>query len=449
MNSTDYGDTIRNLQLGGGFATLESRLPLGGSLQARRMANGEVSLYWRYTQGSTSPREPIGLFDPKAPPKKLEPTARGYGIAAALRRCEQLAKLQAEWADRGGLKAMEAASKAAVVATKAAETAKASRTLAALLETYIAHLKAQGRRSWRDAQSIFETHVSKAWPDVSSMPAADVTPDHVTDMRRRLIEAKKGRTANKLRSYIRAAYQCGIDARVDADIPVAFKAFNIVNNPAASTKRSKQFDRADKNPVNAAELKAYWRKLKDVTGPIGATLRLHVLTGGQRIEQFVRLQWPNVTDDSITIHDLKGRPGIGARPHILPLLDEAAKDLKAIKQAGLSTEGPFVFTTTDGKKPINATTLAGWARDAVGDDIEGFQLKRVRSGIETLLASRDVSRDHRGQLQSHGQHGVQQRHYDGHDYLPQKRAALELLLAELESKEGTNVTPIRRSATVA
>jgi hypothetical protein len=40
-----------------------------------------------------------------------------------------------------------------------------------------------------------------------------------------------------------------------------------------------------------------------------------------------------------------------------------------------------------------------------------------------------VSREIRGQLQSHGLTGVQARHYDGHDYMPEKLQALELLFA--------------------
>jgi hypothetical protein len=70
----------------------------------------------------------------------------------------------------------------------------------------------------------------------------------------------------------------------------------------------------------------------------------------------------------------------------------------------------------------------------VSDTIDGFQLKRIRSGVETLLASSGVSREIRGHLQSHGLSGVQARHYDGHDYMPEKRSALEILARELHTK---------------
>jgi hypothetical protein len=55
-------------------------------------------------------------------------------------------------------------------------------------------------------------------------------------------------------------------------------------------------------------------------------------------------------------------------------------------------------------------------------------LKRIRSGIETLLAAAGVPRDVRGHLQSHGLTGVQARHYDGHDYMSEKRQALGIVV---------------------
>jgi hypothetical protein len=53
----------------------------------------------------------------------------------------------------------------------------------------------------------------------------------------------------------------------------------------------------------------------------------------------------------------------------------------------------------------------------------------------------------RAQLQSHGLGGVQQRHYDRHEYALEKRAALEKWarhLAALKSGKQANVVPLSR-----
>jgi integrase len=411
---------------GSAFVTLHSRLDRGGALQARKLANGVVQLYWRYSYAGKTSREPIGVYDPTAPPKKLQPTVRGYGIVAALEKCRALAEVHVERANTGGLQEAKAETRKAFLAKKAEETEKSTRTLEKLLDTYVEYLRAQGRRSHVDAQGIFQKHVTEAWPAVAKAPAVDLTPDQVLDMLRRLIENGKGRTANKLRSYLRAAYQCALDVRTLAAIPVAFKTFAVTFNPAAQTRRSPQFDRADKRPLPLEEMRVYWKLIADRPGIEAAALRLHLLTGGQRIEQFIRLKWADVGDDAMTLFDGKGRPSQGARPHQVPLVSRAANDLKRIAR-----EGEFVFSTTKGEKPINARTLTGWAHGVVGSDVEGFQLKRIRSGVETLLAREGISRDVRGHLQSHGLTGVQARHYDGHDYIPEKRHALVLLLALL------------------
>jgi hypothetical protein len=141
-------------------------------------------------------------------------------------------------------------------------------------------LKAQERRSHVDAKQIFNRHITEPWPSIAEAPAVDRKPDQVLDMLRRLIEAGKGRTANKLRSYLRAAYQCALDVRTTASIPVVFKAFALAFNPAAQTRRSPQFDRADKRPFSLTELRGYWELIADRPGPEAVALRLLVLTGG-------------------------------------------------------------------------------------------------------------------------------------------------------------------------
>jgi hypothetical protein len=104
-----------------------------------------------------------------------------------------------------------------------------------------------------------------------------------------------------------------------------------------------------------------------------------------------------------------------------------------------------------GSRPVEAATVTGWAREAAGASIDGFQLKRVRSGVETLLAASGISREVRGHLQSHGLTGVQIRHYDGHDYMAEKQQALETLVAAIEppkrrASKQPNVKPLRSRA---
>jgi integrase len=313
-------------------------------------------------------------------------------------------------------------------------------TLKNLLTHYCDHLEALKRRSHKDARSIFALHVNEAWPKVAALPANQVTYEHVADMMRRLLEAGKGRTSNKLRSYLRAAYQVAKASRSKASISVAFKAFNIINNPAADTEPDESQNKADKKPLSAADMRAYWKAIKSLPGFKGAVLRLHLLTGAQRIEQLVNLKTADVTENTILLYDGKGRPGKSARPHLIPLIPLAAAALVECKPQGV-----YALSTDGGTTHLSASTFSDWASAAV-TDIPDFAAKRIRSGVETVLASLKVSKDDRGRLQSHGISGVQARHYDGHEYTDEKRAALEMLFKFLEATDSSNVIPIRGAA---
>lgn len=449
MDKKTPGEIIKEL-VSGKFARLCKITP-SGSLEARKLTAGTM-LYWRVTICGKTERFPVGLYDSSAAPKSLMPTEKGFSIQAATRAAEALALAHHANLDGGGHRglieaAAEAERKAAedeAVAVRMAEAAKleaAKFTLKNMLNHYCDHLETLGRRSHKDARSIFKIHVYDAWPKIAKLPANQVTGEQVADMMRRVLESGKGRTANKLRSYVRAAYQVALAAKSKASIPLHFKDYRVASNPGADTVPDESQNNPDKNPLSADDLRTYWQTIKPIPGFVGAVLRLHLLTGGQRIEQLVNLTTSNATATAITLYDGKGRPGKAPRPHTVPLIPLAAAALLDCKPQGvyaLSTDEDGTrkdgTTTKRGETHLSATTLSNWAVDAAAN-IPGFATKRIRSGVETLLASARISTEIRGRLQSHGITGVQARHYDGHDYMDEKRHALETLFHLLESEE--------------
>jgi integrase len=432
---TTQGQRIKDL-VPGKFLRLSKVLP-SGSLEARKLANGAVVLYWRSTINGKTHRTAIGHYDPGAPPKKTTPTAAGYSIAAATSAAQELANKHELHKPDGGLPALKAAEKA--TKKRAAETRQAQeqQTLQNLLLDYCGYLEGLGRSAHADARSIFKNHVIDAWPDIAALPANEVSTEQVTDIMRRLSEQGKGRTSNKLRSYVRAAYQVAKASRSKATVPLKFKHYNVTNNPAADTAPDESANKPDKRPLSVGEMRSYWKVIKGMDGFEGAVLRLHLLTGGQRIKQLVALKTRDVTGDTIRLFDGKGRPGKPPRPHTIPLIQAAAQALAECKP-----EGEHALSTNGGKTPLGATTLSGWAAEAA-EHIPDFQAKRLRSGVETLLAGAGVSKDTRGRLQSHGVGGVQAAHYDAYEYLNEKRQALETLFRLLTAPKAANVVPLK------
>ena len=433
---TTLGQVITDMKRGV-FVTLQKVMPMG-SLQARKQTSGAVTLYWRYSIGTKSERVAIGLYDSSAPPKSLKPTPKGFSIAAAVQKAQELASEHHQHREAGGRPALVAAKRAAQDAEHLAKEQAAKFTLSNLLDDYCDHLQAMERDAHRNARSIFKVHVKEPWPAIAAKPAKDVTSDEFADMMRRVFEAGKGRTANKLRSYARAAYQAAKAAKTNATIPLKFKGYGITVNPVAETAADETANKPAKHPLTAQEMRAYWGAIRDLPGFKGAVLRLHVLTGAQRIEQLARLRTADIRADEIIIFDGKGRPGRPPRAHALPLTKAAARALQECEASG-----EFALSTDKGKTHIAGTTLSGWAVEAAAGKIEAFQAKRLRSGVETLLASAGISREVRGRLQSHGIAGVQARHYDGHDYMAEKRQALEALQRLLDQKGSAKVVPIR------
>ena len=125
---------------------------------------------------------------------------------------------------------------------------------------------------------------------------------------------------------------------------------------------------------------------------------------------------------------------------MIPLIPAAIKALSDIQGAAqrytVSAEQvglPRIFAISNdgGVSHVSASSFSKWAK-AAGSDINGFKAKRIRSGVETILASLKISSDTRGHLLSHGVTGVQAASYDGHDYMDVKREALERLSGFLE-----------------
>ncbi len=138
-----------------------------------------------------------------------------------------------------------------------------------------------------------------------------------------------------------------------------FKNYGVQHNPAAETVPIKLVP--DKNPLMPVHLRQYWQAIEPLQGVKGAVLRLHLLTGGQRIEQLRQLSRSNVGEGSITLLDAKGRTGRGARLHPIPLMPAAREALHTLLALN---PGEFPLSVDGGKSPLSAKAIADWAKDA-------------------------------------------------------------------------------------
>ncbi len=136
-------------------------------------------------------------------------------------------------------------------------------------------------------------------------------------------------------------------------------------------------------------------------------------------------------------HGMKGKSG-KARPHLVPITPKIEALLSELPQyAG----GPFIFSTTGGRKPIANFSKAKNALDAAmkaelekeGHAFEEFNIHDVRRSCRTRFSDSrlKIGPEIRERLLAHTPPKIQQI-YDLHEFEDEKRAALESWHAALE-----------------
>lgn len=430
------------------YLTDEAKARGVGRLRARARSTGQCLFYFRYVDPSGKQDSiAIGVYDIDG--------SRGLTLRKARDKAGQLSRMYQD--GRRDLRAyvehLEAGARAeresAARARAEAELHSKAGTLQALLEGYVAHLERQGKTSANDARNLFRLNVFKAWPHLAAMPARETTSEDVSTILARLIDAGKGRTAAKLRSYMRAAFAAALDASNDPTVHPALHKFHLSGNPAAavSAKRLSQFTVARERTLNASELLGFMQALDALPDGLNrAVLWLCLLLGGQRPAQLLRLRPGGVDLDeqTITIYDIKGARS-KPRAHRLPLTSRATEIVERWLDKALEVDeddedskvSEYVFSNTR-KVPLRLETISAIVTEISKAMVKkktarsAFQMRDIRRTCETMLAALGVSKDIRAQIQSHGLSGIQDRHYDRHEYMDEKRLAFEKWDARLK-----------------
>lgn len=300
----------------------------------------------------------------------------------------------------------------AVAEKKAEENAAANLTLEKLFDAYCQLLEAAGKKdSARIARSLFKNHIPE---DLKKSPADRVSDEQFADALRKVFNAGKQRSTGALRTYLHAAYNTALKARLDTKIPSRFKEFQISTNPLAAIPTVS--GNAGTRVITDDELRIFINSL-DARESDHAIL-LNLLAGGQRMAQLLRATVADWQEDTQTLRlfDTKGRRK-APRTHLLPVGPLATQIIRSrIELAGEDKRLFHLDPLTPGKRIKKICITQGISPP--------FDLRDLRRTVETKLASLKVSKDLRAQLLSHGIGGVQDKHYDMHTYSDEKNAAL-------------------------
>jgi len=419
-----------------------------GTLICRVEPSGIKRLFYRYRTGGTDRMIQLGRYDSRG-------EAHGLTLADAAEKARAYSNRLKATPDLKESLELERRQQQAERRQQLREHREADEnTLQRLLDVYTGHLERQGRGAARDVRTLFRLHVVEAHPDLAGTPAAAVEARDIAKMVRGLIDAGKARTAGKLRSYLTAAFALALKAETDPTAPAEALGFKLAANPAAATVAHSGVQ-ARNRTLTIDELRRYMEQAATLPEVQADALALLLLLGGQRPAQLVRAKVSDVDLDARTLRlfDPKGKRKT-PRPHDLPLSDAALKIVKRRREASAKLYCEWLFST-DGKTSMRLETLSECVKNLSDANLNpkskadlrskrrkhGYQLRDIRRTCETMLAGLGISRDTRAQLLSHGLSGVQQQHYDRHDYGDEKRATLAAWEARLQSIRSGETPP--------
>lgn len=380
-----------------------------GTMLFRSLADGAIGIYYRYMDGSKRVTLSVGRYDEKG--------ISGLTLKEAREKIGELARLHA-----AGITAIK--EHVELGSRKKNDSLRQTQegTFGQLLEAYVTHLSNEGKSSAKVVRNMIRRWVIDAHPDLLTIQAREISREDIMRILVKPTEAGVTRTVNQLRSHLLAAFNRAIGAVGDPSIAVSMSTdYNLITNPVSLTRQVRKFENARNRILNDNEFREYLLYLDTLPFVTSAALKLCVLLGGQRPSQLLRLRGEDVDikNSQIKLFDGKGRRQ-QPRTHLLPISKEAKNLLEGL----ITINGNYSFLfTNDGATPMHIDTLS----HRVTEFSQGkFQMRDIRRSIETRLAALRISKDFRAQIQSHGLNGIQDRHYDMHDYMEEKQAALAL-----------------------
>lgn len=293
-------------------------------------------------------------------------------------------------------------------------------TFQQLIDAYVASLEAAGKASAHDTRITLALHVTQAWPDLVKLKAKEMSPEDISRILAKMIKKGITRRTNIVRAMLRAAFAQGAKADLDPRRLAADGVkFGLATNPVAIVPRQGDYDTASDRVLSDAELRQLWKSLESNSPTLRSAIRLALVLGGQRLTQLTRAEWRDYDENAgiLRLRDPKGRGG--SRDHLLPISAWAAELLAEVPKSH-----DLIFVNVHGRA-VTVEHLSGIVRLIAAAAKRDFRLGDLRRTAETRLAALGVDRETRAQLLSHGrQSGVQGKHYDQWEYLPEKREAL-------------------------
>ncbi len=352
-------------------------------------------------------------------PGKRSPTPRKIGGYPAM-PLAQARSIAREWREdirRGADPKVKEAERRREEEQRRADTFGAA--FATFAEEHLSRL-----RTGSDVERAVAKHVMPRW---GRLPVSEIRRADVKELIRG-IHKSAPISANRVLAYLKKFFAWASDEEL------------VEASPAGSVKPlADEVKRV--RVMTDDEIRALWRTADRLSYPAGPFVQLLLLTG-QRRNEVAEMGWAEV-DLSKKLWTIPAGRMKASAANVVPLAPEAAAILESLPR----WDGPFVFSTTGGRKPISGFSKMKLRVDAVLPEAMApwtiHDLRRtMRTGLSALRVPYTVSE----LCIAHTQKWLD-KVYDQHSYLDEKRAAMDAWAARVTAivngTDGGNVVPLR------
>lgn len=273
-------------------------------------------------------------------------------------------------------------------------------------------------------------------PDLGALKAREVRPKDVKLMLNK-VEARGISMANRTRALVSALFAYAVDELI------------IESNPVKLVRSIKGEAPRQRALAEEFELRGFFVALDEIeaSAPVKRALQL-LLATGVRPGEAMSMRWKDL-DEAAGLWTIPEEFMKTKREHVVPLSPFALALLEESRAAGIV--GDWVFPSASGKDRLSDFSLAEplLVNQALfgKHKISPFRPHDLRRTCRTWLAKLQVPETIAERVIGHATRNRLVATYDTHDYLAEKRAALDLWGATLTAiRAGSNVVAIGKAA---
>jgi integrase len=320
----------------------------------------------------------------------------------------------------------------AKLATKQREDAtRQANSFASVAEKFIAkHVRKL--RTGVDVEAAVRRELIGRW---GRRPITEITRRDVVELVENIADSGRPYAAHKAFAYTSKLFAWATAQHI----------YGLETSPCAGIKTGEPAGKKEprQRVLTEAEVRVLWLATGGMSYPAAPFVRLLLLTG-QRLREVAEMSWHEVDfDKALWVIPPDRMKGDGA--HEVPLASAAVEILKGLPRF----TGRYVFTTTDGTRPISGFSKMKATLDERMPGVARWRFHDLRRTMRTALGGLPVPNNVAELCIAHAQPGLH-KVYDQHSYRDEKCRAFELwanrLMTIVEPGTADNVIPIAASA---